>query len=191
MNNLRVSTLVAGLVLFAIIAGSATAASGLISGRDIKKGTITAKQIANRTITTSNLSPGTVKSLKGQRGPAGRPGATGPAGVVDPFYSEANYLDLAGNVLLELDLPAGEYTLLAKADVTSNTAGAYVSCSIWVDEVSAADEAVADPVAMNETVSLSLMAVTNVAAKVDLRCNGYDVSGNARNVKLIAMPVSD
>jgi hypothetical protein len=212
MRNLRASTLVAGLVLFTAIAGSATAASSLISGKDIKKGTITAKQIANRTITPSKLSPVTITTLQGRRGEAGAPGepgaagptgatgstgatgptgSTGPAGTLTPYYAEAGYLNLANIILLGLAVPAGEYMLTAKADVTSNTPGtADVSCGIWTDESSAVDEAVAGPVAFNETVSLSMMAVTSVSAKVELVCNGFDVAGNARNVKLIAMPVA-
>jgi hypothetical protein len=184
LKDFRVSTVIAALALFALIGGSATAASGLISGKKIMRGTITAKQIANRTITTSKLTPATIGSLRG------RTGATGPAGTVSPLHAEASYLTLDGNVLLSLDVPAGMYMLTAKADVTSNnTTDAYVECSIWTDETDAVDQASADPVSLNQSVSLSMMAVSQVAGKVELRCNGYDVAGNARNVKLIALPV--
>jgi hypothetical protein len=110
---------------------------------------------------------------------------------VSPLVAEKSYMTLDQNVLLSLDLPAGSYVLTAKADVTShNATGTYVECSIWTDETSAVDQASADPVSFNETVPLSLMAVSEVAGKVDLRCNGYDVAGNARNIKLIALPVA-
>jgi hypothetical protein len=208
MKDLRVSTVIAALALFVLIGGSATAASGLINGKKIMRGTITAGQIANRTITTSKMAPAAIRSLRGRTGAAGAPGpagatgpvgapgpagatgATGPAGVISPFYAETNYVSLDGNVLLSLDVPAGNYLITAKASVTSNTAAAYVNCSIWVDEVSGVDQADADPVPFNGTVSMSLMAVSGVDGKIDLRCNGYDVDGNARDVKLIAVPAA-
>ena len=200
MKDLRASTIIAGLALFVLIGGTATAASGLINGKKIKKGTVTAKQIKNKTITTAKLSPSTVTSLKGQNGtpgPAGATGATGPEGaagsdgIVTPLVAEAQdvQLDAATPALVSLDLPAGEYMLSAKLNVTSHDADAFVNCSIWVDGTAAADEAVADPVAFNETVPMSLMAVTEVGETVDLRCNSFDLDGNADDVKLIAVPV--
>lgn len=56
-------------VVFAM-SGSAVAAKSLITGKDIKKGSIT----------TQNLSKSTIKSLKGADGEAGRQGAAGAAG---------------------------------------------------------------------------------------------------------------
>jgi hypothetical protein len=194
-----VSLLLAGLALFIVLGGSAVAASGLINGKKIKKGTITAKQIKNKTITTGKLAPATVASLKGKpgaQGPAGRTGTTGPAGadgtdgVVAPFYAEDNEMTLPDDsVLLSLDVPAGDYMLSAKANVTSNQNGVQVTCAIWTDEVAAVDESTADPVDFNETVPLSMEAVTEVEGLVELKCNSYDFPGSARSVKLTALPI--
>jgi hypothetical protein len=71
----------AAVALFIVIGGTATAASGLISGSKIKPGTIAAKQIKNKTITKEKLAPATVKSLKGAAGPAGPAGADGVRGA--------------------------------------------------------------------------------------------------------------
>ena len=81
MRDLRASTVLAAVALFIVIGGTATAASGLISGNKIKPGTITAKQIKNKTITKAKLAPATVRSLKGAMGPAGPAGADGLRGA--------------------------------------------------------------------------------------------------------------
>ena len=81
MRDLRASTVFAAIALFIVIGGTATAASGLISGNKIKPGTITAKQIKNKTITKAKLAPATVRSLKGAMGPAGPAGADGVRGA--------------------------------------------------------------------------------------------------------------
>lgn len=76
-----------------VLAGSATAASKMINGKNIKKGTVTTKQIRNGTIAERDLAKSLVGSLKGATGaegavgpagPAGADGQTGPAGAVGP-----------------------------------------------------------------------------------------------------------
>jgi hypothetical protein len=85
-----------------VLAGSATAASKMINGKNIKKGTVTTKQIRNGTIAERDLAKSLVNSLKGatgaegavgpagpagadgKTGPAGADGKTGPAGAVGP-----------------------------------------------------------------------------------------------------------
>ena len=76
-----------------VLAGSATAASKMINGKNIKKGTVTTKQIRNGTIAERDLAKSLVNSLKGATGaegavgpagPAGADGKTGPAGAVGP-----------------------------------------------------------------------------------------------------------
>jgi hypothetical protein len=52
-----------------------------MTGKNIKDGTITAKDVKNRTLGTNKLSKRAVSSLKGQRGPAGPQGPTGERGV--------------------------------------------------------------------------------------------------------------
>jgi hypothetical protein len=67
------ATVIALLALFVALTGTAYA-SGLISGRQIKNHSIPAKK----------LTKSAVRSLHGQRGPAGTPGATGPKGDPGP-----------------------------------------------------------------------------------------------------------
>ena len=85
----RHGTVVAYLALFAALGGSAYAAV-TVTGKTIKDGTVTGRDVKNRSLGTSKLTPAAVSSLTGQPGPAGpqgdrgAPGPTGPAGPIGP-----------------------------------------------------------------------------------------------------------
>ena len=95
----RHTTAVAYLALFAALGGSAYAAV-TVTGRNIKDGTITGRDVKNRSVGTSKLSTSAVSSLtgrpgpagpqgeKGDRGPVGPTGATGPKGETGPAGSQ-------------------------------------------------------------------------------------------------------
>jgi hypothetical protein len=76
---------VAIVALFVAFSGTATAAL-VLTGRNIKDGTITAKDVKNSTLGTNKLSNEAISSLTGQprsagpQGPAGPQGAPGPQG---------------------------------------------------------------------------------------------------------------
>jgi Collagen triple helix repeat (20 copies) len=82
-------TAVAYLALFAALGGSAYAAV-TVTGKNIKDGTITGRDVKNRSLDTNKLSTTAVSSLAGQRGPAGpqgdkgEPGPLGPTGATGP-----------------------------------------------------------------------------------------------------------
>jgi len=69
----RHATAVAYLALFAALGGTAYAAV-TVTGKNIKDGTITARDVKNSSLGTSKLSARAVSSLTGQRGPAGPQG---------------------------------------------------------------------------------------------------------------------
>jgi Collagen triple helix repeat (20 copies) len=82
----RHSTAVAYLALFAALGGSAYAAV-TVTGSNIKDGTVTGKDVKNRSLGTNKLSPTAVSSLSGKPGPAGpqgERGAVGPTGPTGP-----------------------------------------------------------------------------------------------------------
>jgi Collagen triple helix repeat (20 copies) len=85
----RHGTAVAYLALFAALGGSAYAAV-TVTGANIKDGTVTGKDVKNRSLGTGKLSTKAVSSLAGQRGPAGpqgpkgNPGEPGPTGPTGP-----------------------------------------------------------------------------------------------------------
>jgi Collagen triple helix repeat (20 copies) len=70
---------VALVALFVAFSGTATAAL-VMTGKNIKDGTVTAKDVKNRTLGTDKLSNNAVSALKGQPGPEGQPGPAGPQG---------------------------------------------------------------------------------------------------------------
>jgi hypothetical protein len=76
----RHTTVVAYLALFAALGGSAYAAV-TVTGKQIKDGTVTAKDVKNRSLGAGELSQGAIASLSGDRGPAGPQGAPGPQGI--------------------------------------------------------------------------------------------------------------
>jgi hypothetical protein len=75
----RHGTAVAYLALFAALGGSAYAAV-TVTGQSIKDGTITGRDVKNRSLGTNKLSASAVSSLTGRPGPAGPQGDRGPAG---------------------------------------------------------------------------------------------------------------
>jgi hypothetical protein len=75
----RHSTAVAYLALFAALGGSAYAAV-TVTGGNIKDGTITGRDVKNRSLGTNKLSTKAVSSLTGQPGPAGPQGPKGDRG---------------------------------------------------------------------------------------------------------------
>ena len=79
----RHTTVVAYLALFAALGGSAYAAV-TVTGKNIKDGTVTGRDVKNRSLGTSKLSASAVSSLSGQRGPAGPEGPQGARGPVGP-----------------------------------------------------------------------------------------------------------
>jgi hypothetical protein len=76
----RHATAVAYVALFAALGGSAYAAV-TITGKNIKDGTITARDIKKGSLDTTRLNAQALGSLTGKRGPAGPQGDRGPAGA--------------------------------------------------------------------------------------------------------------
>jgi Collagen triple helix repeat (20 copies) len=79
----RHSTAVAYLALFAALGGSAYAAV-TVTGKNIKDGTVTGRDVKNASLGKNKLSATAVSSLTGQRGPAGPQGQNGDRGEQGP-----------------------------------------------------------------------------------------------------------
>jgi hypothetical protein len=79
----RHGTAVAYLALFAALGGSAYAAV-TVTGANVKDGTITGKDVKNRSLGTNKLSATAVSSLTGKPGPAGPQGERGAVGPTGP-----------------------------------------------------------------------------------------------------------
>jgi Collagen triple helix repeat (20 copies) len=79
----RHTTAAAYLALFAALGGSAYAAV-TVTGSNIKDGTLTGKDVKNRSLGTNKLSTEAVSSLAGKPGPAGPQGPKGDTGEQGP-----------------------------------------------------------------------------------------------------------
>jgi Collagen triple helix repeat (20 copies) len=109
----RHSTAVAYVALFAALAGSAYAAV-TVTGSNVKDGTITGRDVKNRSLGAGELRANAVSSLAGPRGAQGLPGpmgdtgdegpvgGSGPAGPVGPAgtrgISGLQYLKIARTI---------------------------------------------------------------------------------------------
>ena len=136
IKQLRPATIIAILALFVAVGGTATAASGLINGKNIKNNTVTGKKLKNKTITKNKLAPKTIKALKGQKGATGAKGAKGDPGlngVVSPFFAESvGSVNIPASTelgVVTLDVPAGRYIVTANVSITTNATNS-VSCGV-------------------------------------------------------------
>ena len=138
MKRPQLGTILASLALIVALGGTATAASGLINGKNIKNNTVTGKKLKNKTITKNKLAPATVKALKGQKGATGAAGIQGPQGdpglngVVSPFYTDSGSVNVPADTELgitTLNVPAGRYIVTANVSITTNATNS-VSCGV-------------------------------------------------------------
>jgi len=79
----RQGTAVAYLALFAALGGSAYAAV-TVTGKNIKDGTVTGRDVKNASLGKNKLSATAVSSFTGERGPAGPQGPKGDSGERGP-----------------------------------------------------------------------------------------------------------
>ena len=131
------NALIAAVVAAFVAAASGTAATIVVTSKNIKNGTIQ----------TVDLSAKAKRSLKGQRGPrgfagtAGAPGATGAQGPPGPRGPSTAYFGsfevIVGEVpnteatIGHLSLPAGSYVVIAKAAFVNPGLETLVECSIY------------------------------------------------------------
>ena len=93
----RMAPIAAGLVALVAVTAATAGVRALITGAQIKDGTISTRGLRNGTIERVDLAPSTLSSLRGPRGargavgPAGPPGSAGPPGAATPLEYTAAY----------------------------------------------------------------------------------------------------
>jgi hypothetical protein len=92
--------------LFVALGGTALAAHGLVTSRDI----------ADRTIQVRDLSPAAVRALKGRPGKQGPPGPPGAKGAFDPtrlewVWGELSPVQAGASAFPYAECPAGSYAI--------------------------------------------------------------------------------
>lgn len=197
------ATLIAIVAMFALLGGTATAASGLINGKKIKKGTVTGKQIKNKSLALNKLKPAAVKKLQGATGPRGAQGPAGakgeagpqgPAGIVAPITGSDTNEELANNAettVLTVGVPkAGTYVINAKTNLFALQDTSRVECHLYANETSVdmVQWTASEP---NARVPVSLLAVADAApgGPIRVKCKFTDGNGSAFDTKVVAIPV--
>ena len=117
---------VAIVALSVALSGTATAAL-VMTGNNIRNGTITGKDLDDRTLAKKKLTKQAIRSLKGQTGPVGPQGsqgvqgAPGPAGPVGPSTTyvdnEPSPITAVQTRILEVPIPPGSYTAQVNMDL--------------------------------------------------------------------------
>ena len=210
MKRPRLATILAGLALFIALGGTAAAAGGLINGKKIKKGTVTAKQLKNKTLTTAKFAPSTVSALKGAkgaqgpRGEKGDKGATGAKGdtglpgvagpeVVNSFSADNTASNVPANTDVDVisfnNLPSSKYLVIAKSVMFSNVGGSLLRCDIVTNNGGGGDEAqwTSPGNSTRNTVPMVLSTTTNVT-QVKVQCNPGNALGSF-TVNAVAIPI--
>jgi hypothetical protein len=215
----RPATVLSAIAVFAALAGTATAANGLIDGKQIKRSTITGKQVKNRSLALTKLSNGAVKQLRGKAGPkgvagaqgvAGPQGATGAqgpagpqgvagaqgsAGIVAPLSgadATENIGDGADVVVLTVPVSsAGTFVINAKTNLFAAQATASVDCRIQAGGIDVDSvQWTAGAASSRQPVSMQAVAAATPADPLRVRCAFDGGNGSAFATKLTATPVS-
>ncbi|MBD3923554.1 hypothetical protein IEZ26_02900 [Nocardioides cavernae] len=147
-------TIAIASVLVAASATSGATAALVITGNDIKNGTVTTKDIKknnltskvikNGTLKTDDLSSGAVSSLRGATGPAGAAGAPGVSGY--QVVTATTSVPSGAGARLTNGCPAGKRVLGAAAELSGsfdgtgvdiNDGGTGATASTWNYEATA------------------------------------------------------
>jgi hypothetical protein len=170
-----------------IAAGGTSYAAVQLTGHDIQDGTITTKDVKDKNLKVKDLSPDAVSALKGQTGPAGPAGPQGAAGAqgqqgvqgpVGPSNAYSvwndNYTLLTGTQknVLTMSLPAGSYTLSAKAIVYHSAgAGTYGYCYLTGGgQLDVSATTAYDPGGSYSMLNNQIVFTTNATSNVTLAC---------------------
>lgn len=84
LRGLSIPTVVALVLAMLLSAGGGAVAARLITGKDIKDGTVTGADIKDASLKYADLAAATRTQLTGPQGPAGEAGIQGPAGATGP-----------------------------------------------------------------------------------------------------------
>ncbi len=239
-RKLTVSCAGVAVALFLALGGPAVAAKGLIGARDIATGAVTSRAIKNGSVTPSDLSGSTKRSLNGVDGRAGtdgragsdgRPGvngangANGPNGpggidgtdgapgidgtdgtngtdgtdgtdgadgVLGPLSATGGTTALPtgvpSTVVVTKAVPAGNYVVFAKTQLTHSGAGDTVNCRLKAGSTTI-DQVSMKTLPALAAIPVSLQAVTSTSpTQLSLECNVVTANGSADFSSLIALP---
>ncbi len=111
---------VACLALLVATAGAGTAATIIVTSKNVQNGTLTGLDVKNRSLGALELTPGAITTLRGRRGPAGPAGPVGPVGPSDAFLAIRTAISppplpaAATTTVVTRTLGVGKYAVFAR-----------------------------------------------------------------------------
>lgn len=186
----RYATVASTAALVVALGGTSYAAAGLITGQDIKNGTVTTADVKNHNLKLKDFSSGARSGLTGATGATGATGPAGPQGVqgvqgpIGPsnaysVFNDNSTVMAGGKVVLSLALQPGAYVVSSKTlGVSTNLAtDTWYSCTLAGGGASDFNGADAGNNALWSNVENQIVISTAAPATITLTC-----SGNATNV---------
>jgi hypothetical protein len=207
LTHTRYAT-VASTAALVIALGGTSYAAVKITGANIADGSVTTKDVKNKSLSVKDLNPATKGKLTGApgspgaQGPQGATGPAGPAGKDGPSYARFAYNNtdtiLTNQVggedprVIAVGAIGASYLLLGKVVLTNNTnANTAFRCTLAAQ--SDADLAtVTLPPLTSTTISLQLAhTYTGLGAFADIRCYSFGNAARAEVAKLTLIKVGD
>jgi hypothetical protein len=182
----RYATVASTLALVVALGGTSYAAV-IVTGADIKDGTVSTKDVKDGTLKPRDLSAKTKAAMKGDTGPAGPMGPMGPAGPPGAPAQSSHALSILSHPqtlmedipkkVLSLALGPGAYFVSSKYLAFPTQANGYVECHLESDggaqdfgKVTFADVYDVD------TVHNQIVVITSVPVTAYLFCRGADAA---------------
>lgn len=211
INRIRItpSFAVAIVALVLAAAGTATAASGLITGKSVKNSSLTGADIKNGSLGPSDLNKSAKAALKGPKGDVGAKGDTGakgdqgiqgPIGPSNAFEarraSAGGFADNSIQTIATLpNVPAGDYLVTVKFGAFLSSAGSPATgvCSLVAGANGTMDtqDLFIGSEGGTHTVALAGTRTLADASSFQVRCqvNTNAVNWNTGDIKIDALKV--
>ena len=205
-DRLTYANVMATIAVFLALGGASWAAVKLprnsVGSAQLKRGAVTGAKVRNGSLSLSDLRKGSLRAgLRGETGatgPAGHDGArgqqgpVGPAGPVDAYTGSSPGTPLTTltssvtSVVTTPTLPAGAYTIAARANVIAAAAGTSVLCSV------ASDAAQNVTVPATGALALSMAATARLGGPgtVSLDCRNASGAAQVAQAQVIATRVT-
>ena len=166
-SSTALAVLVAVLALV-LSAGAGATASMMITGKQIKDGTVTTKDVKNKSLKVKDLSAKARSKLRGATGPAGprgATGATGPAGAAglsgfEVVTKSVAIPGLGGTGSVSGACPAGKKAIAATAGYAAPLAGLLSQVTRTSDTAFEATGLSAIGILVDQTLTLDVVCAT-------------------------------
>lgn len=178
-------------------AGRLVLAKNSVGTAQLKKNAVTGAKVKNGSLRAADFGPGQLpagpQGLKGDTGAAGPQGPEGPSnGYIHSWANHAVAIDSAqGATVATLNLPPGQYVVLAKTGVASNFNGAItVQCNLTAGNAYDYSDFQLRPTGTEEdTTTLNIGVSLAATGQVQLWCRGMGQSTWAKDSVISAIKV--